>query len=119
MISRATTFGGWRTAAARTAHRARTRAPVVDRAFPSELITNGAMNREACKLFNLYKRQARTTKVDRTEYVMSEGELSKRNNFATHWGQRLSAAVVEADAIRALACVDKEARDRRPATRAA
>ena len=50
---------------------------------------------------------------------MSEGELSKRNNFATHWGQRLSAAVVEADAIRALACVDKEARDRRPATRAA
>ena len=50
---------------------------------------------------------------------MSEGELSKRNNFATHWGQRLSAAVVEADAIRALACIDKEARDRRPATRAA
>ena len=79
------------------------------------------MNREACKLFNMYKRRARETKVDRTEYVMSEGELSKRNNFATHWGQRLSAAVVERpiDAIRALACVDKEARDRRPATRAA
>ena len=80
---------------------------------------NGAMNREACKLFNLYKQRARTAKIDRTEYVMAEGELSKRNNFATHWGQRLSAAVVEADAIRALACVDKEARDRRPATRAA
>ena len=64
------------------------------------------MNREACKLFNLYKQRARVTKIDRTEYVMAEGELSKRNNFATHWGQRLSAAVVEADAIRALACVD-------------
>ena len=76
----------------------------------------GGRNREACKLFNLYKTRARAGGIDRTEYVTTEGEVSRRNDFATHWGQRLSAAIVEADAIRALALVDKEMSHRRPSS---
>ena len=74
----------------------------------------GGRNREACKLFNLYRVRARVSGIDRTEYVTTEGEVSRRNDFATHWGQRLSAAIVEADAARALALVDKEMAEHRP-----
>ena len=79
----------------------------------------GGRNREACKLFNLYKRRARASGIDRTEYVTTEGAATRRNDFGAHWGQRLAAAIVEADAERALAGVAKAMADRRPAALAA
>ena len=62
-------------------------------------IFGGFVNGALARLHYLTRRSAR---VDRTEYVAWNAL-----QYATHWAQRISAAIVFGDAQRALAQVDK------------
>ena len=62
-------------------------------------IFGGFANGALARLHYLTRRSART---DRTEYVAWNAR-----QYATHWAQRISAAIVFGDAQRALAQVDK------------